>query len=268
MKKSISVWAFPEDWSLEKIFTAARKAGFAGVEVALAESGEIHLNATRDDIECIRTLAKKAGIELFSVATGLFWRYSLTSNNPDEREKAILIAKKQLDIAAWLECESVLMIPGMVTEAVSYDRAYKQAFDVISELEKYARERNVVIGLENVWNRFLLSPLEFKGFIDAINSPFVQVYFDVGNVVKEGYPEQWIEVLGKRITKVHFKDYKRDVGTMAGFCDILTGDVDYPAVMASLRAAGYDGWLTAEVMPYTDALLNNTSLAMDNILKV
>jgi hexulose-6-phosphate isomerase len=123
----------------------------------------------------------------------------------------------------------------------------------------------VAIGVENVWNKFLLSPLEMRDFLDKIASENVACYFDVGNVVLTGYPEQWIDILGHRIKRVHLKDFKRSVGTLDGFCDLLDGDVDYAAVMAALRRVGYDGPLTAEFFN-CEGKLEQLSSAMDRIL--
>jgi len=254
MKKGISIWAFAEK-SLEKCFSLAREYGYNGVELALDETGDISLNSTKEDMERIKALAEKYGLELYSIASGLYWSYSLTANDPATRAKAMEIARKQLDVASWLGCDTILVIPGMVEgltpgqEVVPYDVVYERALEAISQLAAFAEERKVAIGLENVWNKFLLSPLEMRDFIDKINSPFVGAYFDVGNVVLSGYPEQWIKILGKRIKKVHFKDYRRSVGTLDGFVDILSGDVNYPAVMQSLKYVGYEGWVTAEVFP-------------------
>lgn len=274
MKKGISIWAFAEP-SLEQCFSLARKYGYDGVELALAETGDIHVNSTKGDMENIKHMATEYGLELYSVASGLYWTYSLTAADAAVRDKAEAIVRKQLDIASWLGCETILVIPGMVGgltpggEVVPYDVAYERALAAVKRLAQYAEERQVTIGLENVWNKFLLSPMEMKDFIDKINSPCVGVYFDVGNVVLNGYPEQWIDILGKRIAKVHFKDYRRNVGTLDGFVDILSGDVDYPAVMKALTNIGYDGWVTAEVFPqgsYPETVLHASSNAMDTIL--
>src|SRR5690606_28245567 len=116
-------------------------------------------------------------------------------------------------------------IPGC--EVVQYDRAYDRALEAISKLAADAKANNVHIGIENVWNKFLLSPLEMKTFIDATGSEYVGSYFDVGNAVQNGYPEHWITILGHRIKKVHFKDYRRQAGGLHGFVDLLAGDVNY-----------------------------------------
>ena len=129
----------------------------------------------------------------------------------------------------------------------------------------------MAIGVENVWNKFLLSPIEMTGFLDACGSPWIRAYFDAGNVLQFGYPEQWIEILGKRIVRVHVKDFKRAVGNINGFTDLLAGDVDWPAVVRALRGVGYDSFVTAEMGAYRhygDQIVYNTSAALDRILKM
>jgi L-ribulose-5-phosphate 3-epimerase len=274
MKKGISIWAFTEP-SLEKCFALAKKYGYDGVELALAETGDVNLSSTKEDMDKIKSMAEKYELELYSIATGLYWSYSLTANDATVRDKAEAIVRKQVDVASWLGCDTILVIPGMVAglapggEVVPYDVVYERALAAIKRLAPYAEERKVVIGLENVWNKFLLSPTEMRDFIDEVNNPYVGAYFDVGNVIINGYPEQWIKILGNRIAKVHFKDYRRSVGTLDGFVDILSGDVDYPAVMKALSDIGYDDWATAEVFPqgkYSESVLAVTSKAVDIIL--
>ena len=238
MKKGVSIWAFGET-TLRQAFTLAKRTGFEGVEIALAEFGEVSLETARSDIENIKALAENAGLELYSVATGLFWQYPLTHNDPAVREKAERAAQQEIDIAAWLGCGTVLVIPGTVDERVPYDLAYDRALDALKRLAPYAEQRGVIIGVENVWNQFLLSPLEMRNFLDQAGSPFVKAYFDVGNVVRDGYPEQWINILSDRIAKVHFKDYRRADGTLDGFVGLLEGDVNYPAVMEAFSSAGH-----------------------------
>jgi len=279
MKKGISIWSFDASLSLEQCFKAAKKAGFDGVEVALAESGEINLNSSAADMEKIKASAKANGIALYSLATGLYWQYSLTSNSEETREKAQSVLHKQIELASWLGCESILVIPGTVNadfidgcEIVEYDVAYERAFDAIRKEMKFAEEKKIELGLENVWNKFLLSPLEMRDFIDKFSSDYVGAYFDVGNVVFSGYPAHWIKILNKRIKKVHLKDYRRAAGGLHGFVDLLSGDVDYPGVIKAFQDIDYDGWLTAEMLPpytyYPDQILVNTSLSMDRIINM
>ncbi|HEY5561101.1 MAG TPA: sugar phosphate isomerase/epimerase family protein [Clostridiaceae bacterium] len=277
MKMGISVWAFPGDWGLRRIFQTAKEAGFEGVEVALAENGEINLSSTKEDMYSIKAVAEEVGIQLYSVASGLYWSYSFTSNQEEIRNKAKEIGKKQLEIANYLGCDTILVVPGSVgvdfipnCEIVEYDIAYVRALSSMIELKRYAEKLEVSIGIENVWNKFLLSPLEFRDFIDKIDSKFVGAYFDVGNVLQTGYPEQWIKILGDRIKKIHFKDYQRSIGTLEGFVDMLSGDVNYPAVIAQLRKINYNDWVTAEVGIYKDypeESIFNTANSMKAILK-
>lgn len=276
MKKGISIWSFGE-MPLEEAFALAKKAGFEGVELALDEVGELTLNTTDDEVQCIKDKAKKAGIELYSVACGLYWGNPLTDDDEAVRDKAKKIVKRQLEIAKALGCDSILVIPGTVNadfidadKVVDYQEAYVRSLEALKELKSYAEELQVNIGLENVWNKFLTSPMEMRDFIDKIDSIYVGSYFDVGNVLFNGYPEHWIKILGNRIKKVHFKDYRKAAGGLHGFVDLLAGDINYPNVMKALEQIGYDGWVTAEMIPnyqtYNEVLIYNTSNAMDRIL--
>jgi len=283
MKKSINIWSFPgvlsgkPELSLKECMQLAKDAGFEGIELSLEEKGDVNLNSTKDDIKKILDLAKKTGIKISSLATGMLWKYTLTSNKKEIREEGKNIVKKMLEFASYLEVDTVLVIPGAVdvffnpeAEIIPYDIAYKRAFETLSECLSLAEKYKVTIGIENVWNKFLLSPLELKDFVDKFNSEYIGVYFDVGNVLSIGYPEHWIKILGRRIKKVHIKDFRKEVGTVQGFVDLLEGDVNWKAVISSLREVGYDNYLTAEILPpysqYPHALIYNTSKSMDFIL--
>ncbi|MBQ9545131.1 MAG: sugar phosphate isomerase/epimerase [Clostridia bacterium] len=276
MKKGISIWSFKKD-TLAEAFALAKDAGFDGVEVALAEDGEINLSTTEKELLEIKKQAENAGIELYSVASGLYWQYSLTDDRENMRQKAKDIVKKQLQTAAVLGCDTILVVPGAVRVdfapelgIVDYSTAYSRSLEAFGELKSEAEKMKVAIGIENVWNRFLVSPLEMRDFIDKIGSGYVGSYFDVGNVLFNGEPEHWIRALGSRIKKVHLKDYRKNVGTLDGFVDLLAGDVNYPSVMKAFREIGYDGWVSAEMIPpynyLPDTLIYNTSKAMDAIL--
>ena len=277
MKKGISIWSFPP-LALKDAFALAKDAGFEGVEVALDEgAGEITLSTTEAQLLQVKQQAQDAGIQLYSVASGLYWSYWLCSDVATEQAKAKDIVKKQLDTAAALGCESILVIPGCVNaefaapgRIMDYADVYARSMDALQELKSYAEACKVEIGLENVWNKFLLSPMEMRDFIDKLDSPYIGSYLDIGNVLYSGYPEQWVRILGDRIKKVHFKDYRIDAGGLHGFVDLLAGDVNYPAVVDALRAVGYNGWVTAEMIPnykyHTETIIYNTSNAMDAIL--
>jgi hexulose-6-phosphate isomerase len=131
-----------------------------------------------------------------------------------------------------------------------------------------APQLKVVLAVENVWNRFLLSPVEMAYFVDSIGSDYVACYFDVGNVLPFGYPQDWIRTLGSRVKRIHMKDFKRSVGNFNGFCDLTEGDVPWAEVMKALKEIGYKGPVTGEMMPYRPTLLDLTSTAMDWILSL
>jgi len=276
MKKGISIWSFAGT-SLEENMKLAKDAGFDGIELALDETGDVSLESTKEDILKVKEMAEKIGLELYSVASGLYWTYNYTSENEANRIKAKEITKKQLEVASWLGCDTILVVPGAVdvafdpaSEIVEYDVAFDRALSALKELAPYAEELKVSIGVENVWNKFLLSPLEMADFIDKVGSDYVGSYFDVGNVVYIGHPEHWIKVLGKRIKKVHFKDYRKEAGSLCGFVDLLSGDVNWPKVMEQFENIGYDNWVTAEMLPpytyYPETIVYNTSNAMDKII--
>ena len=276
MKKGISIWSFPAG-SLKESFELAKDAGFDGVEVALDEEGEIGLNTTDSELLEIKKQAAEAGVELYSVASGLYWKYWFSADDVAERECAKSIVRRQLEVAKILGCDTILVIPGCVNadfedpaKIVDYKTAYERSLAAIKELAPYAESLGVSIGLENVWNKFLTSPMEMSDFIDKVGSDFVGSYFDVGNVLFNGYPEHWIRILGKKIKKVHFKDYREAAGGLHGFVDLLAGDINYPEVMKALAEVGYDGWVSAEMIPnytyYTETIIYNTSNSMDKIL--
>ena len=277
MKKAINIWSFKSGTSIKDCIKIANEANFEGIELALNESGEVSLNSTEKELIKIKNIAEEIGIELPSIATGLYWNYSLTSENKNTREKAKSIVKKQLETAAILGSSTILVVPGAVgvdfipnCEMVSYDKAYNYSLEALTELKAEAESLKVSIGIENVWNKFLLSPLEMRDFIDKIDSPYVGSYLDVGNVIYSGYPEQWIRILGKRIKKLHFKDFRRKVGTLDGFVDLLAGDVNYPEVVTALNEIGYSDYVIAEMIPnythHTNQIVFNTSNSIDKIL--
>ena len=139
----------------------------------------------------------------------------------------------------------------------------------MKELAPDAEAAGVVIGLENVWNKFLLSPLEMRDFLDKVGSDYVKAYFDIGNVVVNGYPEHWIRILGSRIARVHVKDFRTIVGNINGFVDLLGGDVNFPEVVKALREVGYDSYLTAEMNGFpcaSDAVVVRTLDALTRIV--
>jgi hexulose-6-phosphate isomerase len=282
MKKSISTWSFYGPWNFSEKLALAKGAGFAGFELDLSEDGPVNFTAGADDLAALRKEADKAGVVLSGLATGLFWGANPASADPAVRQTAADILSRQIECAAALGIDAVLVVPGTVgadfipgCEVVPYDLAYRRAIDFVKAALPQAEKLGVTLCIENVWNKFLLSPLEMRDFIDNFGSNRVGAYFDVGNALATGYPDQWINILGPRIKRVHFKDYRRAVGSVDGFCDLLSGDVDWPLVTNALRAAQYDGWVAAEMIPPVpfykhapEVLIHNTSRAMDAIFKL
>jgi len=276
MKKGINIWSFPAGMKIEKCMKVAKDAGFEGIELVLTEDGEINLTCSENNILKFKRMAEDIGIEISGFAAGLYWKYPFTSSQKEVRERAKDVLKKQIEIASLFGVDTILVVPGAVgvdfmpgAEVVEYDIAYERALESLIKLASEAEKYKVSIGVENVWNKFLLSPLEMRDFIDKINSNYVGAYIDVGNIIYIGYPEHWIKILGKRIKKVHVKDYRRQGCGLAGFVDLLAGDVNYPKVIEALKEVGYDGYLNAEMSGYTHypiQIIYNTSKSMDRIL--
>jgi hexulose-6-phosphate isomerase len=276
MKKGINIWSFPAG-TIRESLALAKDAGFEGVELALNGTGELSMESSEAEIREIKKTADDMGLSLYSLSSGLCWDYRLSDDDPKLRAKAKDMIKKQLETAKILGADTALVLPGVVNvsfsspeKKVAYDIVYERALEGIGELKSYAESLQVNIGLENVWNKFLLSPMEMRDFIDKIDSKYVGSYLDVGNTLYCGYPEDWVRILGSRIKKIHFKDYRMEAGGAHGFVDLLAGDVDYPEVVKALGEIGYEDWVSAEMIPnykhHTSAIIYNTSYAMDRIL--
>ncbi len=273
MIKSISFWSFPGDMTVEQRMRTAKDLGYQAIELTLEAEGEICPTSSPDDIKRIKDLANSIGIQTPTFATGLGWSHPAVAATDDLGAEGLAMVSKELEFAQILGASAALVVPCTVTPEFPYDLAYERTVKVFSgPIADEAAQRGVNIGLEYVWNKFLLSPLEFRNILDEINKPYVGAYFDVGNVLIAGFPEQWIRILGKRIKAVHFKDFKCDIGTINGFIDLLEGDVAWDSVMAALKEIGYDGAVTAEMMPpykhFPLRLIEATSRSMDAILSL
>ena len=278
MKISASYWMFEGGLEAEKpiaeAMQEAKGLGFDAIELAVAGQGVLTDHATQAQCEDIVATAQKIGIEIASVASGESWICSPTANDPEHRAKIIDFTRKALQVTRWLGTDAYLFVPGAVdvfflpdAEVIAYDVCYERAGEAVRQILPAAEETGVAICIENVWNKFLLSPLEMRDFIDSFNSKMAGVYFDVGNVLLTGYPEQWIRILGARIKRVHVKDFKLSFGTAEGFVDMLEGDVNFEAVKEALGRIGYDGYVTAEVLPFKPGRLKKTVDAMKRIFK-
>ena len=252
----------------------AKDLGFDAIELAIAGEGVLTHNATQGQCEDIVAAGQKIGIEIASVASGESWTSSPAANDPEVRRKIIDFTRRALQITKWLGADAYLSVPGAVdvfflpdAEVIDYDICYERVKEAVEQILPAAERNGVRLCIENVWNKFLLSPLEMRDFIDGFNSEMVGAYFDVGNVLLTGYPEQWIRILGKRIKRVHVKDFKVSVGTVEGFVDLLEGDVDFEAVKNALAKTGYDGYVTAELLPFEPGRPEKAAEAMKEIFK-
>lgn len=245
MKKGIYLGCFPQDMPIVERFELAKEAGFDAIEIR----GDLEtMNSDERLAELVKLSARTVPISSIMGAVG--WRPSLTDPDESARKACVEGFKQTIRAAAKLNAGAILVVPGVVNEQTSYAQAWERAAQGLRALAPVAEEHRVYLGVENVWNKFLLSPLEMARFVDEIGSPYVCSYFDVGNVLNFGYPEQWIETLGSRIRRVHVKDFRTSVGNHGGFVQLLEGDVNWPVVVAALRKIGYDGYVTAEVPPY------------------
>jgi hexulose-6-phosphate isomerase len=252
----------------------AKRAGFDAIELAIASSGVLTPETTRAECATIVRQAHELGVEIASLASGESWSCSPTATDPQVRRRIIAFTKKALQIANWLQTDAYLFVPGAVdiffmpnAEVIPYEVCYRRAAAAVRQLRPAAERLGVTLCIENVWNKFLLSPLEMRDFIDSFKSRRVQAYFDVGNILLTGFPDQWLRLLGRRVKRVHVKDFKTAVGTAAGFCDLLEGSVDFPAVRKALAAIRYDGYVTAEVIPFAPGRLEKTAAAMKKIFR-
>ncbi|BAC15375.1 sugar phosphate isomerase/epimerase family protein [Oceanobacillus iheyensis] len=271
MRKGINQWCYPEGTPIEKVFSYSNQSNFHAVELNLSMNGPgLTMETTLSDVRKLKELASNYSIQLNSVSTDLLWKYPLSHTDKVIREKGRAVIEKQLEFAAELGANTILVVPGIVNGETNYKDCYDRSQEVIGKLIPLAEEKNVTIAIENVWNKFLLSPLEMASYVDSFSSKYVGVYFDVGNVLQFGYPEQWIEILSYRIKKVHVKDFDTKVGNISGFVPLLAGDVNWRSVIQSLNDIGYMDTLTAELTPYDfgpDLLARETSRSLDIIIE-
>jgi L-ribulose-5-phosphate 3-epimerase len=226
--------------SIMEKFKYARDAGFEGVEVMS------HL----DRAEVLKA-SEVTGLPVASVCGELHWKYPISDPDPAVREQGVTALKLSLQDASAYGTDTVLFVPGRVSDTVTYDECWTRNVEELKKVIPLAEKLQVKIAFENVWNNFLLSPVEAATFVDLFKSSYVGFYFDCGNIMAYGWPEQWIKILNKRIARVHIKEYSKKIadkqGKGAGFgVKLQEGDVSWTAVMKSLDEIGYQGWTTIE----------------------
>lgn len=275
MKKSINAWSIPDDVSFEAMFCQISNAGFDGIELNVDAPGRSSHSLTLDtDTETLQTIAnlsKTYNLPVCSISSSLYGDETIGSCSKEGRELGKTILKKQLACAKALGADGILVVPGGITADRSIKQAYENAFQTLSELKDEISSGDIFVGLENVWNGFFISPTDMVAFIDKLDCRNIGAYFDVGNVMIFSFPEYWIEILDKRIGKIHVKDFLRTGWNAGQFVNLLEGNVNWKRVIPALKKAGYDGYLTAEVsaLPETpDYLYSSTKLALDIICEL
>ncbi len=255
IEKSLYWGMLPKEMSVAGRFALIRRAGFAGVEIPTLE--------TADEVAEFKEAAASTGVTIHSIMNQAHWKYPLSSDDPATVEKSIEGMNTSLHNARDLGAETVLLVPAVVNAGTSYRNAYDRSQVQLRRLLPLARDLNVVIAVENVWNKFLLSPLEFARYIDEIESPLVRAYFDVGNIALYGFPHDWIRTLGDRIVKLHIKGFDVKEKT---FTNILDGTIDWLEVRRALSDINYTGWMGAELRGGDEAYLKDVNARMDKII--
>lgn len=258
IRKAVEFNMLPKDASILDRFRMAKDAGFEQIECPTTPDP-----AGADEI---KAAAEKTGLRIHSVMNMDHWKYPLSSPDPEVVAKSLQGIETSLHNAHLWGADTVLIVPAVVNPTITYDQAYQRSQVQIRKVIPLAQELKVIIGIEEVWNKFLLSPLEFARYIDAFQSPWIRAYFDVGNVVLYGYPQDWIRTLGPRIVKLHIKDFQfRQMS--AKWVPLGEGDIDWKAIHSALSDIGYKGSATVELAPGDATYLSDVNRRFDRILQ-
>ncbi len=240
LRKAIMGGTLSIKGTLIEKYSAAKAAGYEGVEPAGGMKQEEVLEAL-----------EKSGLKAASVCCHTHWKQTLTHNDEKVRAEGLEGVLQTLRDAKAYGADSILVVPGVVNDEVPYQLAWDRSIAELKKAVPLAKELGVKISIENVWNNFILSPIEAVKYLDEIGDPIVGWHFDIGNVLRYGWPEHWIPILGKRINRLHFKEYStakmKDEGVWKGFdCKLTEGSNNWPAIMKSLDAINYSGWAISE----------------------
>jgi len=262
LRKACMLYMCADGKTLREKFEILKRAGFEGVEL------DSPTPISREEILAARDAT---GLAVCGVVDSVHWRQSLADNDQAVRAQAVAALETALRDCHAFGGESVLLVPAIANKRVSYAQAYERSQAELRKVLPLAAELRVKIGIENVWNDFLLSPLEAARYVDELESPWVGWHLDCGNVVTYGHAEQWVRILGKRLVKLHVKDYsrkRRDAeGLWKGFDVALgDGDVDWKAVVTALDEVGFSGWASAEVAAGDEQHLRDVVARMDRLL--
>jgi L-ribulose-5-phosphate 3-epimerase len=275
MKKSIGDNMIPKGWSLERGLELVKKAGFDGIELWLGANSWFQMNTSDADVRELRRKVESAGLAVSNVSNTLDWDYPISARDPRTREQAVRHIERQIEAATLLNTDAILVVAGLVTEEVPYTEVYGRCLETLKALGEKAARAQVKIGCENCNSeqRFLISPREFWQFLNDVNSPYVGIHLDVGNIHDTGFAEQWIEMHGSRITRIHVKDVQKKrgrCGSESVYTNLFLGDNNWPAIHAAINKVGYDGWLIAEMEARyryaPDQQFYDTAASMDRLI--
>jgi hexulose-6-phosphate isomerase len=257
IRKAVEYSMLPKALSVADKFRLAKDAGFEAIECP----------TTPDQAQAEEMLAasRQAGLPIHSVMNSEHWNSPLSSADPAVVEKSLEGMRTSLHNAKLWGADTVLLVPAVVNPQTGYKDAWERSQRHIRKLIPLAQELKVIIGIEEVWNKFLLSPLEMARYVDEFQSPWIRAYFDVGNIGIWGYPQDWIRTLGSRIVKVHIKDFsfkKRQ----AEFTPLLEGEIDWKAVHVALADIGYRGTATVELSGGDGDYLKEVNRRFEKIL--
>ena len=260
-KKSLKFGMIKEDLSVLDKFKLVRDLGFDGVELDSPNNlSESEILSARD----------KSGLEIPGVVNSVHWKKPLSDPDPAVRDECTQSMISALHKTRLYGGTTVLLVPAVVNENIRYDEAWERSTAEIMKMLPVAESTGIKIAIENVWNNFLISPMEAAAYVDQFESDMIGWYFDVGNIVRYGWPDQWIRILGKRIMKIDIKDYSRkkqqQEGIWKGFeVKLGDGDSDWANVNKALEEVGYSGWGSAEVSGGDRVRLKEISERMDRL---
>ena len=259
-KKAVLISMLPKELSFRDRFQTAVDAGFAGIEMQTVTHPRV--------ADEVKEASAGTGLRIHSVMNEDHWAFPLSSAEPQVVERGVVGMETSLRNAKLWGADAVLLVPAVVNPQVSYQDAWTRSQKVIRErVLPLAQELKVVVAVEEVWNKFLLSPLEFARYVDDFASPWLKAYFDVGNVVFYGYPQDWIRTLGPRIAKVHLKDFQLDgANGRFNWKALGEGDIDWVEVRKAFSDVGYDGWVTTEITGGDAAYLKGVVARLDRFL--
>ncbi len=229
---------------LEEDLFRARSLGYEAIELVFSDEGSPNIDASTSEIAAVADACRRHGLDLCSMIAIRKDAGSLLSPFAAERAKRVAILERGFEIAEILGVDALLLHPGALDPKSSYGTTWDNFRDALRDLAPVAERHGTRIGIENVWNQFMLSPREAGQLVDEVGSSAVGIYLDTANMILYGYPDMWIRELGSRIVKVHVKDFRRGEGD---WVQLMDGDTDWPAVMAELRGIGFDGALVSEV---------------------